>query len=747
MRTAHRTCPLCEAVCGLTIGLDDDERVTGVRGDHADPFSKGFICPKGASLGRLDEDPDRLTRPLIRTGTEWREASWQEAFAAVEQGLAAVPGPARAVYLGNPNAHTMAGALYAAPLIRAVGTRQVYSASTADQMPKHVSAGLMFGDPMTVPVPDLDRTGYLLMLGANPLESNGSLCTAPDFPGRLKALRRRGGRLVVVDPRRTRTAALADEHVFVRPGADAFLLAGIAHTLFAEGLAQVGVPVNGLAEFEAAMAPFTPEACATACGVPAEVIVRLARELAAAPAAAVYGRIGTCTVEFGTLAQWLVDAVNVLTGNLDRPGGAMFPRPATEGPRRRRPYATGRWHSRVRGLPEANGELPVATLADEIDTPGEGRVRALVTVAGNPVLSAPNGARLDRALAGLDFMVSVDPYLNETTRHAHVILPPPRVMQSGHYDFLLLNFAVRGYARYSPPVLPLEPGRPSEAEILARLAMIAAGQGADADPAALDELILDQTLRRAVEAAGSPVEGRDPAELRAMLTGGTGAELRLDAMLRLGPYGDWGGREPFGDGEEDGARGVIEAGGGEREPGLSLELLLRHPHGIDLGPLAPRLPGVLATASGAVELAPPAILADVPRLREALGRPAEGFVLIGRRHLRSNNSWMHNLAPLVGGTNRCTLQINPDDAAELGLSGQAVVRSAAGELTVPLEPTDTIMRGVVSLPHGWGHAGTSQLVAAKNAGVSANALTDESIIDPLSGNAVFNGVPVTLEPA
>ncbi|MEV7966534.1 molybdopterin-dependent oxidoreductase [Sphaerisporangium sp. NPDC088356] len=726
MRTAHRTCPLCEAVCGLTIKLDDDDRVVDVRGDAADPFSKGFICPKGASLGRLDEDPDRLSRPLIREGGEWREASWEEAFEAVERGLAAVPGPARGVYLGNPSAHTMAGALYGAPLIRSLGTRQVYSASTADQMPKHVSAGLMFGHPLTIPVPDLNRTDYLLMLGANPLESNGSLCTAPDFPGRLKSLRKRGGRLVVVDPRRTRTAALADEHVFIRPGTDAYLLMGIAHTLFAEKLTNVRVPVSGLEEVEAAVAEFTPEACATACGVPAELIVRLARELAAAPTAAVYGRIGTCTVEFGTIAQWLVDVVNVLTGNLDRPGGAMFPRPATEGPRRRKPYTIGRWHSRVRHLPEANGELPVATLADEIETPGDGQIRALITVAGNPVLSAPNGSRLERALAGLDFMVSVDPYLNETTRHAHVILPPPRVMQAGHYDFALLGLAVRDYTRYSPPVLPLEPGRPTEAVILARLAMIASGQGASADPSALDELILDQLLRKAADTPGSPVEGRDPAELRALLTGSSGAELRLDAMLHLGPYGGWGG--------EDGRD-------------LSLARLLESPHGIDLGPLRPRLPGILSTASGTVELAPEPIVADVGRLREALARETGGFLLIGRRHLRSNNSWMHNVAPLVGGTNRCTLQINPEDAAELGLGERAVVRSAAGELTVRLEPTDTIMRGVVSLPHGWGHAGTSQLVAAKNAGVSANTLTDESIVDPLSGNAVFNGVPVTLSPA
>ncbi|MBB2908994.1 anaerobic selenocysteine-containing dehydrogenase [Streptosporangium becharense] len=721
MRTAHRTCPLCEAVCGLRLTLDDTGRVTSVKGDPDDPFSRGFICPKGASLGRLDEDPDRLRAPMVRTGDEWREAGWDEAFRAVEAGLRDVIDThgrrSLAVYLGNPNAHSMAGALYGAPLIRALGTRNVFSAGSADQMPKHVACGLMLGDPLAVAVPDLDRTDYLLMLGANPLESNGSLCTAPDFPGRLKALRGRGGRLVVVDPRRTRTAALADEHLFVRPGTDAYLLFGIVHVLFAEDLTTVGVEVEGLAEVGRLAADFAPGAVAPVCGVPAETIERLARELAAAPTAAVYARIGTCTAEFGTLTQWLVDVVNVLTGNFDRPGGVMFAKTAVETGRRSRPYVTGRWRSRVRGLPETNGELPVATLADEIETPGDGQVMGLVMVAGNPVLSAPNGPRLARAFAGLEFMVCVDPYLNETTRHANVILPPPPVMRSPHYDLLLLSFAVRNYARFSPPVLPPEPGRPSESEILARLTMIASGQAADADPAALDELIIDQMLRRATGTPGSPVAGRDPADLRAALDGGSGAERRLDAMLRLGPYG------------------------------LSLKELLANPHGIDLGPLQPRLKEIIRTVSGRVELAPPQLVADVARLRERQAAPPAEIVLIGRRHLRSNNSWLHNVEPLVGGTNRCTLQINPYDVDRLGLGGHAVVRSAAGELVVPLEPTETIMPGVVSLPHGWGHAGTPQRVAAGHAGVNANTLTDDSVIDVPSGNAVFNGVPVTLHRA
>ncbi|MET8386409.1 molybdopterin-dependent oxidoreductase [Streptosporangium canum] len=721
MRTAHRTCPLCEAVCGLRLTLDDTGHVTSVKGDPDDPFSKGFVCPKGASLGRIDEDPDRLRVPMIRKGGEWREATWEEAFQAVDQGLKNVIDThgrqALAVYLGNPNAHSMAGALYGPPLIRALGTRNVFSASSADQMPKHVSCGLMFGDPLAIAVPDLDRTGYLLMLGANPLESNGSLCTAPDFPGRLKALRARGGKLVVVDPRRTRTAALADEHLFVRPGTDAYLLLGIVHTLFAEDLTAVGVEADGLEELRRLAMDFAPETVAQACGVPAGEIVRLARELAAAPTAAVYARIGTCTAEFGTVAQWLVDVLNILTGNFDRPGGVMFAKTAVENGRRRRPYTTGRWHSRVRALPEANGELPVATLADEIETPGEGQVRALVTVAGNPVLSAPNGPRLDRAFRDLDFMVCVDPYLNETTSHADVILPPPPVLRTPHYDLSLLFVAVRNYARFSPPILPPEPGRPSEAEILARLTMIASGQGADADPDLLDEMILDQMFRKAVETPGSPVEGCEVAELRASLDGTTGAERRLDAMLRLGPYG------------------------------LSLAKLLANPHGVDLGPLEPRLAEVLCTASGRVELAPPPLVEDLARLRGRLAvRPAE-MVLIGRRHLRSNNSWLHNVGTLVGGSNRCTLQIHPDDVTRLGLDGHALVRSAGGELVVPLEPTETIMPGVVSLPHGWGHSGSTQLVAAEHAGVNANTLTDDSVVDIPSGNAVFNGVPVTLSPA
>ncbi|WP_330184016.1 molybdopterin-dependent oxidoreductase [Nocardia sp. NBC_01503] len=748
-RTLPRTCPLCEAVCGLEITLDAQDHVTAVRGDKADPFSRGFLCPKGATLGHLDEDPDRLTAPMIRdraTDT-WRAASWQEAFGVIRERMPQVTGAygnqAAGLYLGNPNAHTLAGALYAPVLIRALATRNLFSASTADQMPKQVSSGLMFGDPLTVAVPDLDRTDYLLMLGANPLESNGSLCTAPDFPGRLKALQQRSGKFVVVDPRRTRTAKLADEHLFVRPGSDAYLLFGIVHTLFAEGLDTVRVPVRGLDEVRTAAAPFTPEVVAERTGVPAGTVVRLARELAGAPTAAVYARIGTCTAEFGTVTQWLVDVINVLTGNLDSPGGAMFANGAALGIVRTRAFRLGRWNSRVRGLPEAMGELPVATLADEILTPGDGRIRAMVTVAGNPVLSAPSGPRLADAFASLEFMVSVDRYLNETTRYADVILPPPRILQSPHYDFALLNFAVRNYARYSRPLLPLGTDELSEAEIMARLALAITGQQAqpEVDPlAAVDEFVIAGTLHKA-----------GMTDRRGELLGENSTEQRIDLMLRLGPYGEWaaaGGSRPQAR-RDDGADAVAEVGAADKEPrvGLNLQVLLDNPHGIDLGPLRPRLPGLLLTASEQVELAPEALLTDVARMHERLGDDAPAMVLVGRRQLRSNNSWLHNVPPLVGGSNRCTLHIHPDDVNRLGLDGHAVVKSAAGALTVELEPTEDIMPGVVSLPHGWGHGDSEQTVARAHAGVNANALTDDSLVDAPSGNAVFNGVPVTLTPA
>src|SRR6478672_8810516 len=441
-RTAFRICPLCEATCGLTLTIADG-RVTGARGDREDVFSHGFICPKGASFAELDNDPDRLTTPLVRRDGELTEATWDEAYAVVAERLGGIirdhGGGSVGVYLGNPNAHNIAGSLYAPLIVRALRTRHMYSASTLDQMPKHVALGYLFGSPIAFTVPDLDRTDYLVIIGANPLVSNGSLATAADFPGKLRALRKRGGKLTVIDPARTRTAELADRHIAPRPGTDAALLFAVVHVLFEEGLGATDLGgladhVNGFDDVRGLAAGFAPEDVTEYCGVPADEIRALAREIAAAPSAAVYGRIGTSTVEFGTVGSWLVDVINVLTGNLDRPGGAMFPlgaalpapRPAGPG----KGFTTGRWHSRVSGYPEALSELPAAALAEEIDTPGDGQIKAMVTIAGNPVLSAPDGDRLDRALDAVEFMLSIDPYLNETTRHADVILPPPPPSQS-----------------------------------------------------------------------------------------------------------------------------------------------------------------------------------------------------------------------------------------------------------------------------------------------------------------------------
>ena len=576
-RMAFRTCPLCEATCGLQLEVEDG-RVTRIRGDADDPFSQGFICPKGSTLGALHEDPDRLRRPLVRRDGAHVEVSWDEAFAEVDRRLTAVVaehGPdAVAVYIGNPNAHNYANTLAIRPLVKALRTKNVYSASTVDQMPKHVACGLVFGHPLAIPVPDIDRTDFLLLLGANPLESNGSLATAPDWPGRLEAIRRRGGRVVVVDPRRTRTAEHADLHVPIRPGTDAALLAGIARALFAEGLADPGPlaePVTGIDDVEAAVAGFTPERVASFTGVPAETVRSLARELAAAPTAVVYGRIGTHTTAYGTLAAWLVDVLNVLTGNLDRPGGAMFPHAAHEQQRRPpRAFRTGRWHSRVRGLPETLSELPVATLADEMETPGEGQVRALLTIAGNPALTTPDAGRLDGLLAELELVVCVDPYLNATTRHADVILPPPSVLEKSHYDLAFTALSVRNVADFSPPVFEREPGSPSEFEILVRLAAIAAGLGADADPDALADATIAGRVAEAVADPASSIHGRDADEIVAALGDRPAEERLLDLLLRTGHRGDAFGTRPGG---------------------LSLELLEAIPHGIDFGPLEPRLPG------------------------------------------------------------------------------------------------------------------------------------------------------------
>jgi anaerobic selenocysteine-containing dehydrogenase len=710
MRTRHvATCTLCEAACGVVVETEGG-RAVGVRGDDDDPQSRGYVCPKAVGLLELHDDPDRLRAPLVREGSAWREATWGEALGRAVRGLGAVRRrhgrDALGIYYGNPSVHNLDLLTFGQALVRGLRSRNTYSATSTDQLPHMLVALETFGHLGLMPVPDLDRTDYFLIVGANPLISNGSIMTAPDVRRRLRAVRERGGKVVVIDPRRTETAAAADEHFFVRPGGDPWLLLGMLHVLFAEGLARPGrlAPhLDGLAALASLAARVPPGRAAAHAGVPAEAVARLAREFAAAPRAACYGRVGVCTQQNGTLAAWLVVALNVVTGRLDEPGGVMFTTPAVDLVAALRAFGLsrgfGRWASRARGLPEFGGELPVAALADEIEAPGPGQVRALLTLAGNPALSAPNGPRLERAFAGLDFMVSVDAYLNETTRHAHVILPPASPLARSHYDLALNAFAVRNQAKYAPPVLPLAPSERRDWEICAELAL---------------GLLVPGPLRPLARAALP-----------------RGPEAVLDLGLRLGPHGAW--------------RGSPRA--------LSLRALRAAPHGLDLGPLEPRLPGLLATPGRRIFLAPEAFRREAERLVGAADpAPAPGLVLVGRRQLRSNNSWMHNSHKLVKGPRRCTLLMHPDDAGARGLASGADVRvrSRTGDVVVPLEVTADVMPGVVSLPHGFGHTreGTRLSVARAEApGASANDVTDETFLDRLSGNAGFNGVPVEVEAA
>jgi len=730
----HRICPLCEACCGLELTVVGGA-VRAIRGDDADPFSGGHLCPKAVALRDLHEDPDRLRQPLLRRGGRLEECTWEEAFAEVERRLPPILArggkDALALVAGNPVVHKMGLLLYFARLARAVGTRNLYSAATLDQMPKQLSSGLLFGHWLSVPVPDIVRTDLLLVLGANPVVSNGSMWTVPGFEQKAIALRARGGRLVVVDPRRSETAALADQHLPIRPGGDAYLLLGMAQTLFAEKRVRLGrlaEHLAGLADLEAAVAPFAPERVAARCGLSAEAIRDLARTLSQARRAAVYGRVGTCTQEYGTLASWLVDVLNVLTGNLDEPGGAMFPRaPAFAANTQSRPgqgkgVAVGRRRSRVSGAPEVMGELPIGCLAEEIETPGEGQIRALFTVATNPVLSAPNGPRLSRALDQLELVVCVDLYLNETTRHAHVVLPGLSPLTEPHYDVAFPQLAWRNAARYSPAVLPRPAGQPAEWEILLRLQATCLGLGAGIDLPAYDGQLL-------AEEVGRSAGPQAPTVLQA-LGGRPGPERLLDLALRAGPYGDGFGQNPGG---------------------LRLARLEAAPHGIDLGPLHPRIPEVLRTASGKIELLPELLRADLDRAAADLERPVPPLVVVGRRQLRSNNTWMHNLPVLAKGPFRCTALVHPADAARLGLrpGGRARLAANGRAVEVEVELSDEMMPGVVSLPHGWGHdlPGARLRLAAERPGANLNALFDERLRDPLSGNAVLSGVPVDLAPA
>jgi anaerobic selenocysteine-containing dehydrogenase len=704
--THYRACNLCEAICGLAIEVSGDE-IRSIRGDREDPFSRGHICPKAVALQDVHTDPDRLRHPVRRMGDgTWKRLSWDEAFDEVGDRLRAVQkasgNDAVGLYVGNPSVHNWGSLIFGPPLSRALRTRNRFSATSVDQLPHHVAATLMFGHRLLLPIPDVDRTDFLLVLGANPVVSNGSMMTAPGFKRRLEDLKQRGGRLVVVDPRRTETAEIADRHLFIRPGSDAFLLMALLQVVFSEGL---DIP-ESIAEFcdsievvREVVAEFSPERVASVTGIDAEAVRDLARAFATATSAVCYGRLGVSTQAFGGLCQWLVNVLNIVTGNLDRAGGAMFTRPAVDLVANTGPGHLGRYVSRVRGLPAYGGELPVAALAEEILTEGDGQIRALLTIAGNPVLSTPNGVRLERALEDLEFMVAVDFYLNETTRHAHIILPPTSALEHDHYDLVFNLLAVRNVARYSPALFDPAPDARHDWQILADLHR------------RLDD--------------GSPF-----AQFKRWLNAKIGPRRILDLGLRRGPWGS--GWRPFG-------------------KGLSLTALEKAEHGIDLGPLEPCLPARLQNPERRIELAPTPFVKDTQRLLAALdGDPTDqSLLLIGRRHLRTNNSWMHNSRRLVRGKDRCTLFMHPHDAARLGVAGEAKVAvvSGTGRIEAPLELSDEVMPGVVSLPHGWGHhrPGTKLSVAEEHPGVSLNDLTDESVVDDLCGNAVLSGIPVRVE--
>ncbi len=687
----HRACPLCEAICGLQLKYADGV-LTSIRGDDADAFSRGHLCPKGVAILDLENDPDRVRGPMRQVEGEWRAATWDEAFAEIGQRLHAIQvahgRDAVAVYLGNPNVHHFSLMAYVPQLLRAIGSRNQFSASSVDQWPHQLVNWQMYGHQWLLPIPDLDRLDVLLMLGANPVASNGSLMTAPDVTARLKAIRDRGA-LIVVDPRRSETAEIATAHHPIRPGSDVWFLIALLQALMRLGAPRLEAYAGTLNGFNVAMARVQAvriDDLPQRTGITMAQVEAVAAQLHGATNACVYGRMGVSTQRFGTVAQYLIQLMNIYLGQLDRAGGCL-PNEAivpVTGPGTSK-GSRGRWSSRVRGLPEVCGELPVAVLREEIETPGAGQVRALLTVAGNPVASTPNGAALDRALGTLEFQVAIDPYLNETTRHADWILPPPSFLAEDHYDLYFNAFAIRRVARLSTPTQPLPEGALAQWQIL------------------------DGVVRGLRDARGEPhTPFLPPREVLAMLLARGGSGLTIDDLLAA-------------------------------------------PHGLDLGPLEPSLLRRLETASGGIECAPPLLLDlfDAAVNEDAPADETFDLSLIGRRHVRSNNSWMHNAHRLVKGKPRHQLLMHPDDLASRGIAGGARVRlrSRVGSVDVDVLASDAMMPGVVSLPHGFGHRrdGVQLGLAGVLEGVSANDLTDETWLDSATGNAALNGVPVRID--
>ncbi|MFT6978023.1 MAG: anaerobic selenocysteine-containing dehydrogenase [Shewanella psychromarinicola] len=701
INTHYRNCNICEAMCGLEITYQDNQ-ILSIKGDQLDPFSQGYNCPKALALEDFYTDKDRLKTPIRRTATGWEDISWDEAFSEITEkfkGIQQQHGKnALAVYLGNPNAHSLGNALFLKPFMKSLGTINRFSSASADQLPHHVAANFMFGAGMLIPVPDIDRTDFMLIIGGNPVVSNGSMMTAPNVIGRMKAIQKRGGKIVVVDPRRTRTAKIADQHLFIRPEKDALLLLALIHCVFDSNminLRHLETQVDGLDDVESLAKHYSPELVAEFVGINATSIRTLAADMLAADSAVCYSRMGASTQTFGGLCLWLTNVLNIITGNFDRAGGAMFPQPAFDLLRNHQPghkSSFGQHQTRVRKLPFFNGEFPVATLAEEIQTPGEGQIRSVITVAGNPVLSAPSGHKLAQAFAGLDYMVSVDIYLNETTQYANIILPGTTGIENSHFDIFFNSFSVRNTVKYSPPLFDPQPDQRSDWQILKQI-----------------------SARMLNIATDDPMQNITP-------------EMLLDMELKKGPYG---------------------------EEGMSLQKLIDNPHGIDIGPLMPCLAERIKTADGKVNLFPQIYRDDLPRLDAVMAQPARDqaypFELIGRRLVKSHNTWTQNSQRLIKGKNLCTLEVHSQDAQALGIKqGQLVnVSSAVGDVIIEVAITDDIQQGVVSMPQGWGHnqKGTNMSVAATQPGVSINDLTDANRVDMLTGNAAFNGTPVAIKAA
>ncbi|QII01704.1 molybdopterin-dependent oxidoreductase [Rhodococcoides fascians A21d2] len=706
MSVVYGSCNLCEAICGLEFTVENDA-VVSIRGDEKDPLSRGHICPKALSLIDLHADTDRLTTPVKRVGDKWEKIGWSEAYDLVIEGLVSTRKKygrnAVGVYQGNPNVHSMGAMTHGIPFTSLLRTRNRYSATSLDQLPHQLVDHLLYGHQLLLPIPDIDRTDFFLVLGGNPMASNGSMMTVPDFAKRARALRKRGGRLVVVDPRKTETADIADTHFFVRPGSDALLLLAMIHTIVADGAVHVADYVDGADRLADLVAEFTPEAVAPVVGISADEISTLARDFAAAKSAVAYGRMGVSTQQFGTVCQWAIQVLNIITGNLDRPGGAMVTDPAIDLIKQ---GIVGRghfdkWRSRVRDLPEFAGEYPCSTLVDEITTEGKDQIRAMAVLSGNPVLSMPGGTTLNDAFAALDFMVSFDFYINETSRHAHVILPPTMSLERDHYDLIFNSFAVHNTAKYMPAVLPKQ-----------------------ADAKHDWEIFRDLSLRYKNRMAGSTVD-----RLKARVSP---KSIIGEARLRLSP-----------------AR-TLDILLRSRRKGLSLRKLRANPHGIDLGPLRPGFPQKLKTRDKRVQLIQDVVVTELPALVDLMHSSAvpsgDELLMIGRRHLRSNNSWMHNTARLTKGKARHQLLAHPDDLAHRGIEDGSMVSvtSAAGTVDIEVAASEKMMPGVVSMPHGFGHQrpGVELSVATTVTGPSVNDITDPNRVDAVSANAILNGVPV-----